>query len=103
MNDRTCIVTRETREPDEMIRFVAAPDGSVVPDLKRSLPGRGCWIVAEKALVKKAAERNLFARALKVPLTATPDLADLVDSLMAKATLGTLGLARKAGAVALGA
>lgn len=103
MNDRTCIVTRETREPDGMIRFVAAPDGTVVPDLKRNLPGRGCWVVAEKALVRKAAERNLFARALKAPVTARAELADLVDSLMATATLGTLGLARKAGAVALGA
>ena len=103
MNDRTCIVTREERPLDQMIRFVAAPDGSVVPDLKRKLPGRGCWVGAEKSLVEKAASRNLFARALKIPLIVTPDLAEMVDSLMATATLGTLGLARKAGAVALGA
>jgi len=103
MNDRTCIVTRETREPDEMIRFVAAPDGSVVPDLKLKLPGRGCWVSAEKHLVEKAAARNLFAKALRAPVTVAPDLAEMVDSLMATSTLGALGLARKAGAVALGA
>ncbi|MDZ5700187.1 RNA-binding protein [Chelativorans sp. M5D2P16] len=103
MNDRTCIVTRKTREPEELIRFVAGPDGAVVPDLKRKLPGRGCWVGAEKGLVEKAVARDLFKRALKAPVSAPPDLAERVDALMVSGALGTLGLARKAGAVALGA
>lgn len=86
-----------------MIRFVAAPDGSVVPDLKHKLPGRGCWVAAEKQLVKKAAARNIFAKAMRAPVVVAPDLAEMVDSLIATSTLGALGLARKAGAVALGA
>ena len=53
-NGRMCIVTRESGDPDALIRFVAGPDGSVVPDLKRQLPGRGCWVKAERALVDKA-------------------------------------------------
>jgi uncharacterized protein len=103
MNDRTCIVTREARQPDGLIRFVAGPDGTVVPDLKRKLPGRGCWVGAERALVEKAVAKNLFARALKAPVKAPPALAEMVDSLLSSAALGALGLARKAGAVALGA
>ncbi|WP_163265108.1 RNA-binding protein [Chelativorans alearense] len=103
MNDRTCIVTRQARQPEELIRFVAGPDGAVVPDLKRNLPGRGCWVGAEKGLVEKAAAKNLFSRALKAPVTVPPDLAEMVDSLLAASALGALGLARKAGAVALGA
>lgn len=102
MNDRTCIVTRQAREADELIRFVAAPDGTVVPDLKRRLPGRGCWVSADKELVEAAARKNLFARALKAPVKVDPDLAERVDSLLASAALGALGLARKAGAMALG-
>ena len=39
--ERTCIVTRETQPVDALIRFVVAPDGAVVPDLRRRLPGRG--------------------------------------------------------------
>ena len=54
LNDRTCIVTRESGDADALIRFVAGPDGMVVPDLKRQLPGRGCWVKAERALVDKA-------------------------------------------------
>ena len=44
MSDRMCIVTRETLAAEMLIRFVAGPDGTVVPDLKRSLPGRGCSV-----------------------------------------------------------
>lgn len=103
MNERTCIVTRQTLPPERMIRFVAGPDGAVVPDLKRNLPGRGCWVTAGRAYIEKAAARNLFARALRMPVTVPADLAAMVDGLLSKAALGALGLARKAGAVALGA
>ncbi|PLU83733.1 DNA-binding protein, partial [Sinorhizobium medicae] len=63
-NNRTCIVTRESGSPEELIRFVAGPDGVVVADLKRQLPGRGCWVKAERQLVEKAVAKKLFARAL---------------------------------------
>ncbi len=103
MNDRTCIVTRKTREPEALLRFVAGPDGQVVPDIKRKLPGRGCWVTADRAHVDRAAGKNLFARALKADVKVPPELGETVDGLFATAALGALGLARKAGAVALGA
>ncbi|MEQ1954085.1 RNA-binding protein [Mesorhizobium sp. CN2-181] len=103
MNDRTCIVSRERREPDELIRFVVGPDGAVVPDLKRKLPGRGCWVSADRLHVEKAVAKNSFARAFKRQVDVSPHLADQVDQIMVKSALGAVGLARKAGAVALGA
>lgn len=103
MNDRTCIVTGETRPPEEMIRFVAGPDGNVVPDLKRNLPGRGCWITARRDLVDRAVAKKLFRRGLKQDVTADLELGALVDHLIARRALGLLGLARKAGGVVTGA
>ena len=103
MNDRTCIVTRRPAEPDELIRFVVGPDKAVVPDLKRNLPGRGCWVTADREHVDKAAKKGLFPRALKSEVTVPPDLGGMVDRLLARSALGALGLARKAGVVALGA
>ncbi|NGN42532.1 RNA-binding protein [Mesorhizobium sp. CGMCC 1.15528] len=103
MNDRTCIVTRKTAEPDELIRFVVGPDSAVVPDLKRNLPGRGCWVTGDRLHVDKAVAKNSFARAFKKEVTVSPDLGAMVDMLLAKSVLGVLGLARKAGAIALGA
>ena len=103
MNDRTCIVTRRTAAPDELIRFVAGPDSVIVPDLKRNLPGRGCWVTADRTHIEKAAAKRLFGRALKAEVVVPADLARMVERLLSKTALGSLGLARKAGAVALGA
>jgi predicted RNA-binding protein YlxR (DUF448 family) len=103
MNDRTCIVTRQAGEPDGLLRFVAGPDMSVVPDIRRNLPGRGCWVTAERRFVDEAVRRKLFARTLKQEVTVPADLGEMVDRLLARAALGSLGLARKAGQVALGA
>ncbi|MBL6618576.1 MAG: DUF448 domain-containing protein, partial [Reyranella sp.] len=62
---RTCIATGETGTPERMIRFVVGPDGDVVPDLARRLPGRGLWVKAERAAVERAVAKNLFARAAR--------------------------------------
>ena len=102
-NERTCIVTRQAGDAETLLRFVAGPDMSVVPDLKRKLPGRGCWVTADRVHIDQAAKKNLFRRAFKADVTVAPDLGALVDSLMVKSALGSLGLARKAGRVALGA
>ncbi len=74
MNDRTCIVTRKHAEPDDLIRFVVGPDSAVVPDLKRTLPGRGCWVSAERLYVDKAAAKGHFARAFNRQVVVPPDL-----------------------------
>lgn len=103
MSDRTCIVTRRQAEPDELIRFVVGPDSAVVPDIKRSLPGRGCWVSAERLHIDKAVAKGLFARAFKAKVDVPADLGAMVDSLLARHALGMLGMARKAGAVVLGA
>jgi len=103
VNDRTCIVTREAVSPEMLIRFVAGPDGTVTPDLKRQLPGRGCWIKAERELVDRAVQRKLFARALKREVKAGPELGALVDRLMAADLVGMMNLARKAGQFVSGA
>jgi predicted RNA-binding protein YlxR (DUF448 family)/ribosomal protein L30E len=103
VNERTCIVTRKSAPPERLIRFVAAPDGTVVADLKRNLPGRGCWVTAERAAVDQAVRRRLFARALKANVSVADDLGAMVDRLLAERALGMLGLARKAGAIVLGA
>ncbi len=97
VNGRMCIVTRESGTPETLIRFVAGPDGSVVPDLKRQLPGRGCWVKAERTLVDKAVAKKLFARALKTEVTVAADLGAMVDRLLAAQLAGMMNLGRKAG------
>ena len=46
--ERFCAATGTVRPVADMIRFVVAPDGLAVADLKRRLPGRGIWITATR-------------------------------------------------------
>jgi uncharacterized protein len=103
VNDRQCIGSRARLDPAAMIRFVRAPDGRVVADLKRRLPGRGANVEAKRDAVAAAVKRRLFGRAFKAEVRAEDTLPDEVDRLLGASALGSLGLARKAGQVVSGA
>ena len=100
--ERTCVVTREKHAPEELIRFVLGPDETVVPDIKRKLPGRGVWVGMSKTLVAQAAKKHLFSRGLRAKALASPDLPDLVERLLARDALQSLSMANKAGLVTTG-
>jgi uncharacterized protein len=99
---RRCALTRERLPKQDLIRFVLAPNGEIVPDLKERLPGRGVWVTAAHDKVAEAAKRNVFARALKTQVTVPADLALRVERLIVDAALGALALANKAGSVVFG-
>jgi hypothetical protein len=100
--ERLCALTREVKPVAELIRFVAAPDGSIVPDIKRRLPGRGVWVTAQRAAIAEAVKRNVFTRSLKRPVRADGNLAATVEHQLETAALDALGIAHKAGRVAIG-
>lgn len=99
---RTCIVTGEEAAPERMIRFVVGPDGEVVPDLARRLPGRGMWLKAERAVVEQAMAKNLFAKAARRAVSVSQDLADRIERLLLERTLEDLSRARRAGRAVAG-
>ena len=99
---RRCLVTREVKGQDQMIRFVLDPSGQVVPDLDARLPGRGMWLSADRNVLNKAVAANLFARAARAPARAGTDLGGQVERLLVSRALDCLGLARRAGQVTMG-
>jgi hypothetical protein len=99
---RTCIATGTVDAPERMIRFVVGPEGDVVPDLGRQLPGRGIWVRAERAAVEQAIAKKLFARAARAAVKAEPELAERVEWLLLHRALGDLGRARRAGRAVAG-
>ncbi len=99
---RTCIVTRVARPPEELIRFALSPDGKIVPDVSRKLPGRGVWVTCSRSCVEKAQSSGFFARALRRKIEAAPDLGQTVDRLLVKRALELLSICNKAGLVATG-
>jgi predicted RNA-binding protein YlxR (DUF448 family) len=100
--ERRCIVTGEIMPDSHLIRFVAAPDGQVVPDVAAKLPGRGLWVTATRKAVTQAVEKKLFARAAKANVTAAADLAERTEKALVTRMLGDLGIARRSGALVLG-
>jgi hypothetical protein len=100
--ERLCALTREVKPIDDLIRFVVAPDGAIVPDLKRRLPGRGVWITATRTAIDEAVKRGAFARSLKREVRAPSGLGAQVERQLENAALDALGIAHKAGRVAIG-
>lgn len=100
---RRCAVTRQELQPEELIRFVADPSGTIVPDLTRKLPGRGVWVKCERAAVEAAVKANAFAKSLKRQVGVPQDLPQRIDTLFLERILKALSLANKAGLVSTGA
>jgi predicted RNA-binding protein YlxR (DUF448 family) len=99
---RTCIATGEQDAPERMIRFVVGPDGEVVPDLARRLPGRGMWVRANRTAVERAVAKNLFARAARASVKPAADLGQRTERLLLERVLADLGRARRAGRAVAG-
>lgn len=100
--ERTCIVTRRKGAPETMIRFVVGPEDTVVPDIRRKLPGRGVWVDAEESQVAAALRKGAFARGFKAKVKAAPTLATDVAELLGRDALQSLAMANKAGLVVAG-
>lgn len=99
---RQCAATRDRQPQTNMIRFVRAPDGEVLPDLGAKAPGRGVWVRAERGAIDQAVAKGGFGRGFKASAHAEADLADAVEAGLVVRLQQTLSLARKAGAVVTG-
>jgi predicted RNA-binding protein YlxR (DUF448 family) len=82
--------------------LVVDPDGAIVPDIEGRLPGRGLWLTPRRDIVQRAVAKKAFARAARRPVSASPELADRIESLLARRCVDLLGLSRRAGLATAG-
>ena len=99
---RMCAVSREVRPIDELIRFVVAPSGDVIPDLKRKLPGRGLWVQASRRTVAEAVRRHQFSRGFKRSVRAAATLPADTEALLVRSATEALAMVAKASQVVSG-
>lgn len=99
---RMCAVTRQVLPIGELIRFVVSPQGEVIPDLKRKLPGRGLWVSASHRTVAEAVRRHQFGKGFKRDVRVAPSLAADTEALLARSVIEALAIAAKAGQVVSG-
>ncbi|HEX5957311.1 MAG TPA: RNA-binding protein [Hyphomicrobiaceae bacterium] len=99
---RLCAVTRTQRSVEDLVRFVLGPDGTIVPDLARRLPGRGVWVEVRRQTLADAVRRKVFARSLQQAVGVPEDLPEQVERLMVRRLAEAISLANKAGLLVTG-
>ncbi len=99
---RRCLVTGAGQPKSELVRFVISPDRIVVPDAAGRLPGKGFYLVPDRAVMAKAVQKNLFAKAARAPVIVPNDLAERVEAALVQRLVETVSLARKAGQAVAG-
>ena len=62
---RSCLACREVKDKRSLLRFVLAPDRTVVPDLQQKLPGRGVYTCLKGSCLTRAAQKKQFSRGFK--------------------------------------
>jgi uncharacterized protein len=100
--ERMCAATGKVKPVDEMIRFVVGPDETILPDIKRRLPGRGIWVTASRQALSSAITRKSFARAFKRDVRVRADLIETTERMLERSALDALAISRKAGRVVVG-
>lgn len=101
---RSCTACRREADKAALLRFVCAPDGTVVPDLEQKLPGRGAYTCLSRACLLQAVSRRGFQRAFKgkADMVDAQELVGMVQQQMERRISGYLSLAAKAGALISG-
>ena len=100
--ERRCLATGTVRPKSELLRFVVAPDGLLVADLRVRLPGRGLWLSPTPEAFATARAKRSFARAARCQVQVPDDLEQSVAKGLEQALLEQLGLLRRAGHLELG-
>ncbi len=99
---RKCIVTGETSEKSDLIRFVVGPDGQLVADLAEKLPGRGAWVSASPHLIEDAARKGRFKRHIDAVCADPAMLVSHVASQIERRFLQHLSMLRRTGLAVCG-
>ncbi len=99
---RRCVVTRESKPKEGMVRFVLDPEGRVVPDLEGRLPGRGMWLSADADVLEHAVKRGAFAKAARRTVHVPPDLRARIEDGLTRRIRDLVGLARRGGQAVCG-
>ncbi len=101
---RSCLGCRAVKDKKELLRFVLAPDRTLVPDPQGKLPGRGAYTCWQRECLRAAVAKKQFARSFRGEVRSEgPDaLIARVVQLLEERIGSYLALANKAGKVVSG-
>jgi len=101
---RSCLGCRKVQDQDILVRYVLSPQGELLVDYRKKLPGRGAYTCFDPQCVSAAIKRRQFERALKWTGEAldAPSLLASLESQVRERILNLLGMARKSSNVVSG-
>ena len=101
---RSCLACREIRDKASLLRFVLAPDRTVVPDLQQKLPGRGVYTCMKGSCLSRAAQKKQFSRGFKGEVLGAEaeTLTSQVTEKLEERIASYLSLANKGGKIVSG-
>lgn len=116
-SERRCVLTGASHPRECLVRLAISPSGEVLPDPGAKAPGRGAWIVPDRATLESAMADGHFRRALmrafkgrpardtgaRVSLSYPDDLPDRIEMALTRHFTDRLGLELRSGNVVLGA
>lgn len=102
LETRKCIITGEIKPKNELLRFTLLKNGDFIPDFNKKFSGKGVYISNSKSLMEKAFKTIKIGKILHCNVNPYPDLASLVEKILAAKGLEVLNLARKSGNLVLG-
>jgi len=94
---RTCLGCRQAHDQSRLVRYVRAPDGTVVVDYRGRLPGRGAYTCLNVECLRQAVARRQFERAFRSNCqTASVDtLRHGLREALHRRLVALIGMARK--------
>jgi len=102
--ERTCLGCRKALPQSELLRLVRSPQGELLPDLHRRLPGRGVYLCYDRSCIALAFKKNLFQRGFGQPVAAIDgtEFESSLRALLEEQMRGLISLSRKAGKLLAG-
>ena len=99
---RRCLITGDTIEKTALIRFVVSPEDNIVADINQNLPGKGYWVTANRKIILKAINKNIFFKATKRKINVHQSVLDIIETQLKQKLINQISLCRKAGKAIFG-
>lgn len=102
--ERTCLGCRETFNPQQLVRYVVSPQGEVLVDYRKRLPGRGAYTCLKRQCIADAVKKRQFSRAFrgKAEDVSAEALTESLVTEIGSRILSLIGMARKSGCLVSG-
>jgi uncharacterized protein len=105
--ERRCVISGERGPKSGLVRLALGPDGQVAADVRARAEGRGAWIGVDRATLEvaiaKGKLKGALNRAFKTSDIFVPaDLAERIESALARTAIDRLGLEARSGALLTG-